>query len=401
LLKIDNGHGAFTVNWGGGLLRDTNSNNSVDWQNRITIDTGTKTSIDWQNRITIDTGTKTSIDWQNRQLKNSSGNEILNWQQGVSITGSTITSGSFASYGSFIVTDPQGIVSADLGAARILRDQFGKLSVNYRDRLLHDGDAVTSVDWRARKLSDRYTSGSINWDTRVLTDNTEVSALDWGNRTGYNAVGIGTLDWGSLALFDVGAFASVDWRNRFLHDDAGNQVIEWNPNATIGAVNHRAYTRNLEDLNSNGELLAYYSNYGNQFNPTGEILSNASIDAGVTDYDLVALASNGTWYTANMTTQDAVRMLGIAYSIGVKNNVLLEGSMVVSSGSSGAPKISTLSIGKPVYMNTTSSGIFLSTNSPAASGQYVRVLGHTYYNSTNDNTWYLMKFRPSNDWIQL
>jgi hypothetical protein len=266
---------------------------------------------------------------------------------------------------------------------------------------LHDDNDVTTVAWRAQRLFDKFTSGSINWASRVLTDNTEVSSLDWNNRAGYNGAGIGTLDWGNAVLYDGGSTLSVDWRNRILHDDAGNPVIDWNPNATIGAVNHRAYTRNLEDLNTNGELLANYSNYGNAFNPTGEILSNASIDAGVTDYDLVALASDGTWRVVNMTNQDAVRMLGIAYSIGVRNNVLLEGSMVVSSGSSGAPKISTLSIGKPVYMNTTSSGIFLSTNAPVASGQHVRVLGHTYYNSTNDTTWYLMKFRPSNDWVTL
>jgi hypothetical protein len=266
---------------------------------------------------------------------------------------------------------------------------------------LHDDNVVTAVDWRSRKLSDKYTSGSINWDNRVLTDNTEVSALDWENRAGYNAVGIATLDWGNAVLYDGGGTLSVDWRNRALLDDTGASVIDWNTNATIGAVNHYAYTRDLEKLSTNGELLAYYSNYGNQFNPTGEILEGASIDAGVTDYDLVYLDNDGTWYTANMTNQRSKNMLGIAYSIGGRNNVLLEGTMVVSSGSNGAPKINSLYIGNPVYMNTTSSGIFLSTNSPVASGQYVRVLGHTYYNSTNDNTWYLMKFRPSNDWIQL
>jgi hypothetical protein len=401
LLKINNEHAAFTVNWGGGLLRDTNYINSVDWQNRITIDTGTKTSIDWQNRITIDTGTKTSIDWQNRQLKNSSGNEILNWQQGVSITGSTITSGSFTSYGSFIVTDPQGIGSADLGAARILRDQYGNRSVNYRDRLLHDDNDVTAVDWQYRKLSDRYTSGSINWNSRVLTDNTEVSALDWGVREGYNATGTTTLDWGSLTLFDAAGTPSVDWRNRILRDDAGTARLSWNASSLMSQINHNAYSTNNIGLTTEAEPLANYSSYGNAFAPAGEIINDVTFDVGVSDYDLVSLDANGQWYQTAMNSQIAFKMLGIAFNVGGDNSVLLEGHMVVSSGSNGAPKISNLTKGSAVYMNTTSSGIFMSNTAPVATGQTVRLLGHVYYNSTNDNTWYLMKFRPSNDWVTL
>jgi len=95
LLKIDNGPGAFTVNWGGGLLRDTGSNNSVDWQNRIAIDTANKDSINWQNR----------------QLKDTSGNEVLNWQSGVTITGSTFISGSLTLTGSLYITGSATLIN--------------------------------------------------------------------------------------------------------------------------------------------------------------------------------------------------------------------------------------------------------------------------------------------------
>lgn len=391
-----------SVNWDGRTLFDSNGNFSVRWGAiRTMYDSSAVSSVDWQNRITIDTGTKTSIDWENRQLKDSSGNEILNWQQGVSVTGSTITSGSFASYGSFIVTDFLGMPSADLGVARILRDPNGVISVNYRDRLLLDDNDVTTVAWQDRRLYDRYTSASINWDTRVLTDSTEVPALDWDGRVGYNLGNVATLDWGGLALYDTATMPSVDWRSRILLDGAGTPRLNWRNAAGLSQILIDAYSTNNIGLTTEAEPLANYSNYGNTFTPAGEIINGVTFDGGVSDYDLVSLDATGQWNQTAMNSNFSTKMLGIAFNVGVGDSVLLEGHMVVSSGSNGAPKISNLTIGSAVYMNTTSSGIFMSNTAPVATGQAVRLLGHVYYNSTNDATWYLMKFRPSNDWVTL
>ena len=320
--------------------------------------------------------------------------------KGLSVTGSTITSGSFTSYGSFIVADQMGIGSADLGAARILRDHNGKLSVNYRDRFLHDDANVTAVDYLTRRLYDKYTSASINWGTRVLTDSTEVSALDWENRVGY-AGGITTLDWGNLALIDTGGVGAIDWRNRILLDGTGTSRLNWINATAPSQILINAYSTNNIGLTTEAEPLANYSNYGNAFTPSGEIINGVTFDVGVSDYDLVSLKFDGTWVQSSMTSQDAFKMLGIAFNVGLTNSVLLEGHMVVSSGSNGAPKVTDLTIGRAVYMNTTSSGIFMSNTAPVATGQAVRLLGHVYYNSTNDATWYVMKFRPSHDWVTL
>ena len=361
-------------------------------------------SVDWGSRTLVRSDGNTSVDWQNRQLKDSTGTEILNWQQGVSITGSTITSGSFTSYGSFIVTDQMGMPSADLGVARILRDSNGVRAVNYRDRFLQDVNDVTAVDWRVRKLFDKYATASINWDTRVLTDSTEVPALDWNARQGYKGSPLGsvtTLDWNSMALSDNGGTLAVDWRNRNLLDGTGTSRLNWMNGAAPSQILIDAYSTNNISLTTEAEPLANYPNYGNAFTPAGEIINGVTFAVGVSDYDLVSLDATGQWYQTAMNSNLSTKMLGIAFNVGGANSVLLEGHMVVSSGSNGAPKVSNLTIGSAVYMNTTSSGIFMSNTAPVATGQAVRLLGHVYYNSTNDATWYLMKFRPSNDWVTL
>lgn len=358
-----------SVRWGTPrLMYDSLSTQSIDWENRkLKIDsTPTGYTVDWYGQILNDQTNNKSIDWKNRWLKDTNGTNVLDYRN-----------------------------------SRLLFGTLGNTVLDWRTQLMYDTFTSQSIDWTTRTLSDFNERLAIDWFRRKGYDRTETDSIDWDNRATYDSSNGVSIDWENRALIDTAGQYSVEWLGRGLYDDTGASVIDWNPYATIGAVNHYAYTRDIEKLSSNGELLANYPNYGNQFVPTGEILEGTTIDSGVQDYDLVVLASDGTWYTANMATQDAVRMLGIAYSVGGRNNVLLEGTMVVSSGSNGAPKISTLSIGNPVYMNTTSSGIFLSTNAPVASGQFVRVLGHTYYNSTNDNTWYLMKFRPSNDWIQL
>ena len=316
------------------------------------------------------------------------------------ITGSTVTSGSFTSYGSFIVIDPSGVPSADLGAARFLRDVTGVRSVDYQNRILIDQADVTTVDWKNAKLYANTTSQSVNWNTRVLTDATEATSLDWGSRLGYDN-GIITLDWSGLALKDTGGTVAVDWRNRYLNDNSAVTRIEWDSVALQSQINHYAYSTNKIGLTTEAEPLANYPGYGNVFTPAGEIINGVTFDVGVSDYDMVSLTSTGTWVQTSMTTQDAFKMLGIAFNVGSANSVLLEGHMVVSSGSTGAPKISDLTIGKAVYMNTTSSGVFMSNTAPVVTGQTVRLLGHVYYNSTNDATWYTMKFRPSHDWVQL
>ncbi len=165
LLKIDNGPGAFTVNWGGGLLRDTGSNNSVDWQNRIAIDTGTKTSVDWQNR----------------QLKNSSGNEVLNWSSGVAITGSLTVSGSLTVTGSLLITGSSTLINQ---GPTILSGSF---------KVQGEGDGFGGP------ITTAITVDDINFTRKLHDSQTGSGSLDFANRDLLDANGAGVFNWSGFA----------------------------------------------------------------------------------------------------------------------------------------------------------------------------------------------------------
>jgi hypothetical protein len=320
LLKIDNGPGAFTVNWGGGMLRDTNSINSVDWQNRITIDTETKTSIDWQNR----------------QLKNSSGNEILNWQQGVSITGSLTVSGSST--------------FTNIGPA-----QFSGSFVVQGDLIPGFPPFIPDIGpYNAIKVDDIA-------DQRLL--------------------------YGSPFQ---GASASLDFGNRFLVDGTGNGVFNWN--GITSTIDSRLYLNETIGATTRDSLVTNVG-YG------GFALNDAEFDTVVQANDLVFLDTDGKWYQVDQTTNTSTKMLGICQGfdpmtyLGI---VITNGDIVVSTGG-GYPNVNGANYGLPVYIRS-GSGTLMSTTIPTTG--FVRLLGHCYHNPGAGTEW-IMKFRPSNDWIEL
>ena len=84
-------------------------------------------------------------------------------------------------------------------------------------------------------------------------------------------------------------------------------------------------------------------------------------------------------------------------------SILLEGTITILSSSayhSESPIVDNLDHGLPIYIKN-SSGKFLTTTAPTNSGQYVRVLGHAYQQSSTYPDYWVMKFRPSNDWITI
>ena len=66
----------------------------------------------------------------------------------------------------------------------------------------------------------------------------------------------------------------------------------------------------------------------------------------------------------------------------------------------GSPNIQGLATGIPIYIRDGGVGV-MSTTTPTTSGNYVRICGHAYYKSGGVADTYIMKFRPSNDWVQL
>ena len=83
------------------------------------------------------------------------------------------------------------------------------------------------------------------------------------------------------------------------------------------------------------------------------------------------------------------------------NYVLTDGTIgaVTASGISNVPFVDGTSFyGKPVYMRPSVLG-GLTTTKPTSG--YVRIVGHMYKNSTTDSNYWIMKFRPSNDWYEI
>jgi hypothetical protein len=82
---------------------------------------------------------------------------------------------------------------------------------------------------------------------------------------------------------------------------------------------------------------------------------------------------------------------------------LLEGTItVLSTGATynNSPIVDNLDHGLPIYI-ANSYGKNMSATAPTNSGQYVRVLGHAYQQSSTYSDYWIMKFRPSNDWITI
>ena len=145
----------------------------------------------------------------------------------------------------------------------------------------------------------------------------------------------------------------------------------------------------------------YFSNK-TTLNYSGEYHYGLTSDATTKDGDLINLYSDNIWYPTDQTSISSSLLLGICTNdagIPNKTGVLTEGNITVTtaSGYPGIPFISGSTFyGQPVYM-TGSAGY---TADKPTSG-YVRVIGHMYYNNPTNTDFWIMKFRPSNDWYQI
>lgn len=240
---------------------------------------------------------------------------------------------------------------------------------------------------------------TINTVTHTFKDTSDIESIEWDKRRLNDAAGAVAVDWGSNIMSDSStAAASIDWNQRFLYDTNGNERLAWSYTDRAAAIEQFAYTRNLIDLPSIGETLANQPVY-NKYMPTGEVIQGVTFDAAVVNFDLVYLDTDNTWYPVDASTSSSTRMLGIAYNITAGDYVLLEGTTVVNDNAlTDSPQVTSIQTGTPIYINTATAGIFMSTTVPSNAGDHIRLLGYAYYQSTGDSQYWLMKFKPSNDW---
>jgi len=358
---------------------------SVNWDSRTLFDSNGNFSVRWDVlRSMYDANASQSVDWNNRLLKfdNGPGDFTVNWNAG------------------------------------LLRDTGSSLSVNWQDRIAIDTSAKTSIDWQNRWTVDSTgIRTSIDWGTRQLKNSSEYPVLNWQSgviiESGsfivrgdlipgsppfipdmgpYDAIKVDDINY-ERKLYGSpfqGASASIDFGNRGLLDITGVTALDWN--GFSGTYETFLYNQQYVGEATRVNLFANNNN-------AGQILGESYFDANVVDNDLVYLNTDGQWYQVDQTTDSSTKMLGIAKNIfSQTGSVIIEGDVVVSVGSP-YPIVDNADYGLPIYIKS-GSGTTMDTTVPASG--YVRIVGHCYWNNGGGggDEW-IMKFRPSNEWIEL
>lgn len=184
--------------------------------------------------------------------------------------------------------------------------------------------------------------------------------------------------------------SSLDFGNRSLVDGSGNFVLSWD--GIVGYIDSTLYSNNMVGDTTRNTLLSGFAS-------AGQTLDGVTFDSTVADFDLVYLSTGSTWFPVNQATDSSTKLLGICLGydpMTYLGTVILEGDVSVSTGPGSAPVVDNANYGLPVYI-AYNAGNTMDTTIPV--NGYVRVLGHCYYSDGGAN--WIMKFRPSNDWIEV
>lgn len=286
-----------------------------------------------------------------------------------------IGSASFATSASWA---PTGSTFPYIGVARItgsliVSGTYGGINTFINKPALYDSNNVARVLWAGGALVDASNATSIDWQTRYLQDSVETTRVDWQNGT----------------LNDSAGSPSIDWESRTFAESTGTWIPFQFDNDihTTSQLYHRSniapqVQRSLSDT------------------PTyaGQVIQ-ATVDVGVSNYQLVFLDTDGTWKgVKNTVANGATKMLGVAVDA-AGGYVLIEGDTGVSDDNSQGGYVIGADHGLPIYISATT-GV-MTTTAPSGTGEVVRIVGHIYYQSTTDANWWTMKLRPSNDWYEI
>jgi hypothetical protein len=212
-------------------------------------------------------------------------------------------------------------------------------------------------------------SQSLNTFNRTLQDGNEVTSIDWSSR----------------ALLTPTYTTSINWsENDYLDSNVYQRDFKSRP------------TQNSVSNNLNN---AYSSYLGDLIEVDG---SDVIFDGAVADGMLVYLDTDATWYPVTQNSTTATKMLGIACNVTAGAGfVLLEGHVVITDTGTSGPHVTGADHGLPIYIEDNTTTGQMSTTVPTTTGgaHVIRVLGHCYWNNAGTSTQWMMKFRPSNNWI--
>jgi hypothetical protein len=257
------------------------------------------------------------------------------------------------------------------------------------------------------ELTGSFSVQDINGKTNI--DSFDRKLYDAGPPFPPGASSVLSIDWGSRTLNDSNGVSAIAWRDRALYTPNATTAIIWSDNTYLSSdVYQRDYksaaTQDAVSTNSAAYL-------GDVIESDG---SATVIDAAVTEGMLVYLDTNTTWYPVDQANTRASYLLGIAHNlaslppppIGPANQtgwILLEGHVVIDDTATTGPYVAGAGFGLPIYIEDSTTTGTMSTTVPTTTGgtYVVRVLGHCYQQNTNTTTQWMMKFRPSNDWVEI
>ena len=220
----------------------------------------------------------------------------------------------------------------------------------------------------------------------ALYDSTGVPSVLWGtgNRILRDSVSGDSINWDSRALVNSGGGTSIDWESNIL---SSPNYVAMDFSGDLYTTSQLYQLQNIPAQVQNDAADAHAF--------TGQIITG-TIDASVATNNLVYLHTDGIWYALKNLPTVSTKMLGICVKQ-PQGLVLIEGDIGVSDDNSQGPYVIGADHGLPVYISGTT-GV-MTTTQPTSG--VIRVLGHIYYQSTTTSNWWMMKFKPSNDWTEI
>lgn len=240
---------------------------------------------------------------------------------------------------------------------------------------------------------DLSVTNKIDTTNRTLIDSTAITSVDWLSRYAIDSSTNVSIDWENRNLLDTSGNASMDWEGRYLYSINGDYAFGFdNEIFTYSDFYHAS-------LKTKALAQEGFSSDSSSF--AGDIIE-ANLYTTVKVSDLVYLEStDGKWYQVNQTTSTSTKMLGICVIVSKPGNgsVLLEGHVTVNDDDTGVgPYVPGVDHGLPIYIE---SGSLASMSTIAPTSNYIRLLGHAYYQNTANSHQWIMKFKPDNTWAKI
>jgi hypothetical protein len=290
-------------------------------------------------------------------------------------------------------------------------------SIDWLSRIAYDVSSTSSIDWTSRYLTDSYPITSVDWETKYLnaydlTTSGATLSVDWDSRSLYSfrplpmPTSTLSVDWQNRTLNDSGGVTSLGWRDRVLYTPNGTTSLNWTDDTFLDSnVYQRDYkSAVIQNAVSNTYNNPYVSYLGDVIESDGTV---TYIDSSVTEGMLVYLYL-GVWTPVDQSSTRSTYLLGIAHNLvpappNLSGWILLEGHVVIDDTSTSGPYVASAGYGRPIYIEDSTTTGTMSTIIPTtASGtNIVRLLGHCYQQNGGTPTQWMMKFRPSNDWVQI